>query len=395
MKNINKLIEKIKTWISLNPVIGITLTIFITVVVIPFSQSLIAANQSGEKLREKINSIEPIYWLTLFVSLQLMVIVWLTYERSKIREILEKNNTLMKKQKEEIEKLKTYIDELDAKKQKEEYTRFENIEKNIITYGYIPFWPTLFLNNSDPDPKGLGVDLLNKIFSGNCKAAKKRSTWDDAITRLNREDYDIIATPMYDISERRHRVLFSSPIFYTDIGIFTATNNLTLCEISRENGANFEEIKRLLEDKQNELAVTFCLEELQDKMTKKYCPSAKREEIKRPVFSIPSALDGLTYERGSEGYTDLFFCERIQAEKTTLYKHKKIINLLKPGQMLLPVCLAIRRGEDTLRKYINFRLMNLEANEHSGLMQIYEESMSLYPEKIDIKSYMNNSSDLQ
>jgi hypothetical protein len=91
--------------------------------------------------------------------------------------------------------------------------------------------------------------------------------------------------------------------------------------------------------------------------------------IHNQPFEVISAISGLL-DRENIFHSDIVFCERAQAEKTEMFEDGKILNLLKDGQLLFPVCFAIRKNEDTLRKFADMRLLEIENSADGGLSSL-------------------------
>lgn len=246
--------------------------------------------------------------------------------------------------------------------------RFEEIERKGVRLGWIQFRPTLVV---DPGGKqvGAGPGLLNEIFNGNIKYTAAESSWANVISNLNAGEYDVIATPLYDIRERREHVEFTTPIFYADIGIFASRDNAKIHEaLDRRTELTFPEVTDRLKPMTNSLQ--FCVHpgELQDKMILKYFKGSSVNEADIAYFSIKAALTAMV-NNDQKYRSDLYFCERIQGEEHYLFQSGELVNLLAAGQLLFPVGFALRRGDDTLRKYMNLRLMTIEGEQGSGIQK--------------------------
>jgi ABC-type amino acid transport substrate-binding protein len=254
------------------------------------------------------------------------------------------------------------------------YQRYEDIENREISLGWIPFHPTLKVDAGTGDKYGPGHAILTAVFDGHMKYYKKEGDWSDIIRGLNQHQFDVVATPLYDIKERREHVEFTTPIFYADIGIFVAKQNRKVhAALGNKLDLDFPFVK----DKLSEIAdsLTLCVHEgeLQDKMTTKYLKGAKIKRTKMDKFSVPAALDAMIDE-DEEYDSDLYFCERLQGESHRKFR-SELVNILAPGQLLFPVAFAVRRGDDTLRKFINLRLMSIDEEIQGGIQALLTESV--------------------
>jgi len=250
------------------------------------------------------------------------------------------------------------------------YQRFEEIQKRDIRLGWIRFHPTLKVDDGSGDKIGAGPAILSTVFNGKVKYVPKESDWSNVLARLDSEEYDMVATPMYDIKERREQVEFTSPIFYADIGLFVLENNRKVWDaLGGRSALGFTDAKAFLSTIAKDLELCVHTGELQDKMVSKHFPQT--EAVKRiniDEFSVTAALD--TMGDPDEGYySDLYFCERLQGESHKLFQNKKLVNILKPRQILFPVAFALRKGDDTLRKYVNLRLMTIDGERGSGIQR--------------------------
>jgi hypothetical protein len=248
------------------------------------------------------------------------------------------------------------------------HQRYEDIQASNIRLGWIPFYPTLIERSSDGKIVGPGPAILKTVFEGRTQFHPTSSGWDDVFNSLNNHEFDVVVTPMYDIKERRAHVEFTSPIFYADIGLFASVDNEDVkTALSGRQRLEFREAIKLLSSITPKLQFCAHRGELQDKMVTKHFPGAKIGYAKSERFSVYSALNAMVTR--PKGYTsDLYFCERILGEGHEQYtEKKKIYNVFAPGQLLFPVAFALRRGDDTLRKFINLRLMTIDGERSSGI----------------------------
>lgn len=247
------------------------------------------------------------------------------------------------------------------------HDRFEDIEGKPIRLGWIPFHPTLKYDEVADEQTGPGPDVLNAVFSGRVSYHPRRSNWENIIAGLIQGEYDVVATPLYDIRERRKEVEFTLPIFYADIGLFVSTANHRVFDgyLEGKKDLTFVQAKDLLKDHAKEMK--FCVHrgELQHKMISKYFKEATIRGADRSEFSVPAALSAMV--RGNDAYSsDLYFCERVQGEAHKDFG-KSLINVLLPGQLLFPVAFALRKTDDTLRKFMNLRLLSIDGENDSGI----------------------------
>ncbi|MEL7197908.1 MAG: hypothetical protein AAGL10_06300 [Pseudomonadota bacterium] len=299
----------------------------------------------------------------------------------------------------------------------ERFERFEHVEEAVadgtLRYGFVPFFPTCVpQSHTVLGAKGPGMQLLQKVFKADLPSPSRERNWTQVLDDLERKDgqhrIDICATPLYDFKERRARVDFTAPIFYADIGLFTSKSNKRVPEKLLQNArkSTFLEVKQAIQASDKKLRLSGVKDELQERMCLRHFAGKSMKgkpelRFREGDFKISEALECLNVDAGDPNYSDLLFCERAQAADSG---RDDIVNLLKPGQLLFPVCFAVRKGEDTLRKYINIRMMSIEGTElpddfdptadHgdtdslSGIMRVLLEAVSTVELSIaDFKKY--------
>ena len=265
--------------------------------------------------------------------------------------------------------LKHTIAETLESRHSDQRERFEAIEKDTIKLGWVSYYPTLIESPTFPEPIGVGPGVLRRVFRNKVVFAEEQSGWDTVIQELRDGLFDVIATPLYDIRERKAFVDFTIPIFYADIGLFTAADNAEVIEAVGAQGLiSFPEAVQKLSKLDGQLRFCGHKGELQHKMKEKYFPKSAMVETTKERFSVRSALVALCGSRRSRNFSDLYFCERVIAERLKPVSEGSIINLIRPGQLMFPVGFAVRKGDETLRKYINLRLMEIDADNSSGVM---------------------------
>ena len=337
----------------------------------------------------------------LTVALVGLLTLWIRQLRgaNAIRDELEKaieNCEALRAEKE-------ILTSLIFQKPDESFSRFEDIFKaGKIKYGFVDFWPTIVPENPvSTAAKGLGVDLLNEVFDSKIVSPKKTYNWKTVFDGLIKGEFSVIATPLYDIRERRQMVDFCSPLFYSDIGVFTSAKNPFFGSIREEcqEGCTFSEFIERAGRVQKQLIIRGAEGEIHMKLAEKYFPCAMIEKPKDYEYSIASSIRGLLSDARDDSYfSDFFFCERAQAEMSSEYKSGQIVSLLTPGQLLFPVAFAVRKGEDTLRKFINLRLLGIDGSNSSGILNMLIASTKKVAENDmtddQIRSYYRRAIDI-
>jgi hypothetical protein len=287
----------------------------------------------------------------------------------------------------------------------EKFDRWEDIEdpENSlkVNIGFIPFNPTVVRGDSDHDVRGVGPEILARIFGSNCMNHYEICDWSNAFTRLARGDIDIIGTPMYDIKERRDYALFSMPLFYADMGLYCANPSSDspmiqgladeLIDIPsglfpdgefrpeaflwvREQLNSKDARKRILGSPDARYKLKIQENELNAKLVRRHFENVTECNSLPPgrSYEISSAISGLLHP-SSTYHSHFVFCERAHAEKTPEFGSTAIVNLLSHAQLLFPVCFAIRKRDDTIRKYMNMKFLEIDSSSDEGIEGLIAE----------------------
>ena len=264
----------------------------------------------------------------------------------------------------------------------EKYDRFENIKANGVRYGYVKFYPTLGIEDGTNKPIGFGVELLNRIFKDTGVTLKKagRSKWSNLLDGLTNKPngqenykYDVVATPLYEYTERSDQVEFCKPLFYSDIGAFINKEGSLGKYKDQSQQHRFIGLIEDLNKLGSGLKIRVRAGELQQKICSKYLSKAEINLLDEGDYSLEELLMQLSQYEADK--SDILFYERWQVEQTDDYKNGNIINLLHPKELLYPVSLVVRKSDDTLRKFIDVRLMEIEDSE-DNILDILRNSLS-------------------
>lgn len=262
---------------------------------------------------------------------------------------------------------------IDWHRKNERYKRFEDFSKTGVRFGFVPFHPTLQYDSGTADAHGFGVDVLRWVFrEKSLTQAGPRSTWGNAIARLNANHYDVLATPLYELRQRTRQVAFTSPLFYADIGAFVPARSPIFDQVEA-NGLSFPELCKILDESSHKMTVRMTKGELQHHFCKKYISKATAVYVEEE-FSIPEFLKSLSSEDG-EKRSDIFFCERWQAERQSSFGARDgFRNVLRRAELLLPVGFVVRKADDTLRKFINLQLLAMQRDDHKNVIDFLIQS---------------------
>lgn len=382
------------------------------------SRSIISAAGSGGAILAFLflpfaPIIESNTYLWVFTSVLILVSLgcfWYVYLTYKSKLYIEEAT------RDTLDQLNRTIDDQDRtikefeEKQKflagvgqEKFDRFEDIvnPNNKIVYGFVQFFPTAVKGNMGFQAKGIGPDFLRNIFPENLDYSREIYNWSSIMEALINGGIDVIATPLYDTRERRELVDFSLPIFYADIGMYCATDagvdNLLkvldcehVLEYDEQKCLKFRDLREQLLLKRKDIlghangqyVIRASPGELNSKIAKRHFDNCVRVDLVEANFEIAHALEELVKPQSGD-YSHFLFCERAQAEASDQFREKKIINLLAPGEMMFPVCFAVRKSDDTLRKFINLRLLEIESAGESGIVKLMTESVSSTPGLFD------------
>lgn len=358
-------------WIKVTAIAGIVAAIAVVV-------TLFALKECRESIWNFCTSPVMSSGLGLIVALMSAVVSYLILKKKHMSALqlsvdsLEKNLTEIKSR---LELKNAELAEL-KKKAVPHFKRFENITE--IRYGHIDYPPLLY-HDEQGNPHGIGIEILKKIFHKNGFVNDQLLMyWDDIDNLLNEESeenlgryrIDIIATPIFETNERAQKVGFTSPIFFSEIGLYYSKESEVLNDL--QPPMTFEKaIKKISYFR----GIKFCVVdgELSERMVRKYFPdhynNKECTKYKKDKMKIPELL-GMVYE----GKSDLAFVETFQADLLTKYKDK-LINLLGPKQLLYPVAFALRKEDYILRRYINLKLLELDFCTDNGVLDLVKQEL--------------------
>jgi hypothetical protein len=136
--------------------------------------------------------------------------------------------------------------------------------------------------------------------------------------------------------------------------------------------------------KANVLKVEYIEGELSEIMVKKYLGDKSYKVLQHGESNVVRLISSLTH---SNKISDVVFAERLIAELTPEVRNGRIINILKPSQLLYPVGFAMRREDYILRHYVNIKLMELDDRNTNGILDIIVQELqrTLEFQNIDIE----------
>lgn len=288
--------------------------------------------------------------------------------------------------------------------------RFPKKEATKINYGYVNYPPLLYCDDNDR-VIGVGKVLFEKLFPKNEKepiraVARLKIEWDkieDALYEQedvldengNSKKYkiDAIATPLFETKTRSKKMLFCSPIFFSEVGIYVKQDG-RLHQYLKENlqssyDFNFLDTIDWIEKYPKALKISCIGGEISEKMLNKYLSTRnKGDDITKHIKGkkeIPGLINKLVADEHDNEYTDIVFTESYQAQKSIHYfnpkdntgemQERKVINVLKSGQLLYPVSFAVRSDNYLLRNYINLKLLEIERADTYGILGVIADEI--------------------
>ena len=251
----------------------------------------------------------------------------------------------------------------------EKFQRFEDIVDAGVEWGYVDFWPTAFLDRPTGEIKGIGVDIFNAVFDGiETRRSEEIVHWSNMLELLMEGRFDVLVTPVYETRERKDEVAFCSPLFYSDIGLFVRADDPVFTKIKP---MTYEELSGWGGDFESQVSTEFIRGELHAHLSEKLF-SSKIDVVEAKAGTSPDALLDRLRNRRNRTHR-IQFIERWQGERVSA--GVKLKNLLRPGELIFPVSFVVRPEDDTLRRYINLRLLEIGDHENGqGIHTILLES---------------------
>jgi len=273
------------------------------------------------------------------------------------------------------------------------FTRFETIKE--VKYGYIVYSPFFWLSKQGKH-SGIGIRVLNEIFSfrkkSPLKAYRQNSNWDSIFEKLEKGEYDIILTPLFETRKRitKYNIDYCIPLFYSNIGLYVRYTD----ENSKlANSLSFDKaIEHLKEKIEKNWKGGYIKAELSQFLIEKHKleKNAVKFESKNSDDIDFFNLIGNIADDDKETI-DFAFVEVFKVESTD-YKNK-VVNILKSNELLYPVSFVVRKDHCVLKNLINLRIMELRAtkfkdeDKENKLEQIIKDVATSSDIKIDINKF--------
>jgi hypothetical protein len=247
-------------------------------------------------------------------------------------------------------------------------SRWEDL--GIVRYGHLAYEPFLKYSPINRMPEGFGLELLRKLLmppASDLKKNRVERNWGNILDGLVDDVYDIVATPLFHTFERSRKVRFSSPLFFSNIGLYVKSE--TVKGHNWTKGMTVLEMKTALSGA-NDLSFIVVNGEISEKLTSKY---AKQNKI---ILSEDSVLRCSVFDDIANSVDPhpkyAFFCESFYARIHPKVMDGTVVNLLGPHQILYPVCFAMRMGDYQLANLLNIRLLEY-AHKHADTYGVFGE----------------------
>ncbi len=265
--------------------------------------------------------------ISLIISIIMLTIaIWQVWETRK--------QTLL-----QYKSLSSKIDKIESRKIIDEdrsYSISYAIKSNkAIRVAHVIYPPSCINDHTNTErPTGIGPDILSNIAEkmGLTLEWTYEVKWENMITHLNENKFDILGTLIWNTLERSQFVDFSIPLYYTPINIYSLKNY--------KRKLNFDASRKKFDSEKYRFGVI--PGEISDTMHSSYFPNAGRVELN-------SSMKNLEISKYLENESiDFCFLEPYVAQKSDseLFPINKIENsLLKDDRVLLPNSFIMRKND--------------------------------------------------
>ena len=327
-------------------------------------------------LDKKYPDFIPPDWImnNLLLYILIVILIWfsiVTYIDNNRLENIDKKNL-----ENEINRLKN---ELENERKKSEklspiHKRFEYIINRKLKYvaiDYKPFFWKKTIGLKDY-PQGIGYELMSKIFEPfdvelidetPPEGYSWKSIFED-FSEKRRDKLDFIMTPMYETRTRlfNYNVIYSIPLFYSDIGIYVRKNDETKnMKLAFDDALKFLKEKRDGEEKWD---IEFLEGEISEILGKKLIKDgdtlSKDQHHSYSYKQFKEKLENVSSTKKNTG--DIIFMEIFKAQSIIDDEQLDLVNILNDNQLVYPVSFVIHKEETVLRNFINLRIAELRKN---------------------------------
>jgi ABC-type amino acid transport substrate-binding protein len=242
-----------------------------------------------------------------------------------------------------------------------------------ITYGHLEYEPFLYYQSQTPT--GLGVDLLARLLNPPSDQTKikidaydNERNWNNILTGLVEKQYDVIATPLFATFDRSKLVRFTTPLFFSNIGLFV---NKEIASLSFWKDVTPETMRQ---DIETHARLTFLAvkEEISQQLARKCVDDKLIHYYEGKV--VPGNLFDAIAKPNSQ---NALFCESFYAHHQPRVRSGEVVNVLPSHQILYPVCFAVRQGDYQLANLLNIRLLRMTQSE--GALDLLAKKLGSNP----------------
>jgi len=241
--------------------------------------------------------------------------------------------------------------------------RWNQITK--VKYGYLRFEPFLEMQPHGV-PGGPGVDLLKYLLNDmndpdvELINYKETRDWSSIFQGLHDEEYRVVATPLFATFERSKLVRFTSPLFYSNVGLYV--NSDLNSKRFKNNKVTSEEFKRDIQQS-TDLELLSINSEISQTLARKYLKDNPNKDALMVNYNS-SVAPGSLFETIFNGQDEnvvhgrcAMFCDSFYASLQPRVRSGEVVNVFHDREILYPVCYAVRQGDYQLANLINLRLL--------------------------------------
>lgn len=278
------------------------------------------------------------------------------------------------------------------------FKRFEAVfQKRELTYGFVQYRP--FFWKDDVTPKGIGYDLLNKIFYGKVtlkqhkyNKGKDGGNWDDIFSDLVNKKFDIIITPLFETRTRIHKfnVAYCSPLFYSNIGIYVRKSDYS------KNTLSFDGAIQFLQDKikDSNWKPEILKGELSELLIQKHFKNISMEDLENVEITpagdedfvkVLQDVNSDNLNMGQFAFMEVFKANSIINKLKSSGECLELKNILSENQLLYPVSFVVRKEDTVLRNLINIRLLEMRNTlDNTGVSEL-EKAIKVIATSSDVQ----------
>jgi Bacterial extracellular solute-binding proteins, family 3 len=262
---------------------------------------------------------------------------------------------------------------------KEPRGRWDSLEE--IKYGHVDYYPFLTYEKGSDRPAGIGLDLLKELFkylvpgeNGHniddiLQPDGMKRDWVSVLEGLKSQQYDVIATPLFATFDRSRQVGFTTPLFFSNIGLY-ARKEIAEMWLGKGTSVPLNSlVGRIQQDvKFKDVKFISVKGEISQKLAEEYSGEDRIEEHSGTILS------GMFRQIATSTTPYAFFCESFYANFQSEVESQKVVNVLALHELLYPVCFAVRIGDYELKNLLDIRLLQLMRDD--GIIKLMETKLT-------------------